>query len=192
LRRFIARHVLFYRGGEAVEILQALTKEGTPEMQQTAAWLLKSISADVTVRLAPDPDNWVCTRCFIRCQAYHLSWNPLSTYYGCRACKRSYGLVYSPQGIVCVLDAGWPEKYRQQNKSLQVNWLRVRTIFDFDYVEIIQATDEDVERFAVQVGNDIDPLREANYSKIPCTINQDCHLSENTKRVLDSIFGVMD
>ena len=119
-------------------------------------------------------------------------WNPLSTYYGCRACKRSYGLAYSPQGIVCVLDAGWKEKYGQQEEILRVNWLMVRTIFDFDYVEIIQATDEDMERFAVQVGNDTDPTREANYSKIPCTINKDCQLSENTKRVLDSIFCVIE
>jgi hypothetical protein len=192
LRRFIARHVLFYRGGEAVELLQTLSGEGTPEMQQIAAWLLRSISVEVTERLAPEPESWVCTRCFSRCHAFHLLWNPLSSYYGCRACKRSYGLAYSPQGIVCVLEADWREKYGQQDKLLRVNWLMVRTIFDFDYVEIIQATDEEVERFAVQVGNDTDPTREGNYSQIPCSINKACHLSENTKRVLDSTFGVID
>jgi hypothetical protein len=31
-------------------------------------------------------------------------------------------------------------------------------LFDFDRVEIQQATDEEVERFAVQVGNDTDEL----------------------------------
>lgn len=59
-------------------------------------------------------------------------------------------------------------------------------------MEIIQATDEDVERFAIQVGNDTDSSRQGNYAKMPYTLNKDCQLSENTKRVLDSMFGVID
>jgi len=56
-------------------------------------------------------------------------------------------------------------------------------------VNIIQATDEEVERFAVQVGNDIDPFRKPRYKEMPCLIDTDCDLSENTWRILQQMFG---
>jgi hypothetical protein len=75
---------------------------------------------------------------------------------------------------------------------LRVNWLVRRALFDFDWVEIIQATDEDVERFAVQVGNDTDPVRELRYQQMKCTIGPECKLSENTLRILDKMFGEVE
>jgi hypothetical protein len=59
-------------------------------------------------------------------------------------------------------------------------------------VEIIQASDEDIERFAVQVGNDTDPLRQPRYRQLHCRIGLTCHLSENSLRVLQSVFGVVE
>jgi hypothetical protein len=56
---------------------------------------------------------------------------------------------------------------------------------------IIHASDEEVERFAVQVGNDTDPVRQARYPKTVCTLNPDNDLSENTRRILVRTFGVM-
>ena len=56
-------------------------------------------------------------------------------------------------------------------------------------MEIIQATDEEVERFAVQVGNDTDPYREPRYEQMQCSVDPKCQLSENTLRILESIFG---
>ena len=44
---------------------------------------------------------------------------------------------------------------------LRVNWLTYFQPFDFVQVEIHNASDEDVERFAVQMGNDTDPIRQA-------------------------------
>ena len=77
----------------------------------------------------------------------------------------------------------------QQNSVLRVNWLSRRALFDFDEVEIIQATDEEVERFAVQVGNDTDPLRRSRYKWMRCVVRPPCRLSENTLRILGSIFA---
>jgi len=53
----------------------------------------------------------------------------------------------------------------------------------------VQASDEEVERFAVQVGNDTDPLRRSRYKWMHCVVGPDCHLSENTLRILGSIFA---
>ena len=80
------------------------------------------------------------------------------------------------------------EKF-QQNGILRVNWLEHRHLFDFDEVQIVQATDEDVERFAVQVGNDTDPTRKPRYPKMRCVILPECKLSENTMRILERMFG---
>ena len=92
--------------------------------------------------------------------------------------------------IVAVLDAGWEsERERPQKDLLRVNWLRRQTLFDFDQIQIVQATDEDVERFAAQIGNDTDSWRRSHYRQMSCLINPGCQLSENTLRILQNMFG---
>ena len=56
-------------------------------------------------------------------------------------------------------------------------------------LEIVRATDEEVERFAVQVGNDTDSVRRPRYPHIRCTIAPECSLSTNTLRILRNSFG---
>ncbi|MCB0195031.1 MAG: hypothetical protein KDJ65_23990 [Anaerolineae bacterium] len=56
-------------------------------------------------------------------------------------------------------------------------------------VEIIQASNEEIERFAVQVGNDTDETRRHQYKKMECFVPSDCGLSANTIRIVQSIFG---
>ena len=92
--------------------------------------------------------------------------------------------------VVAVLDVGWTvETQNQEENLLRVNWLQRQELFDFDWVEIIQATDEDVEDFAMQVGNDTDDWRTSRYRQMRCLISADCKLSENTMRILRDLFG---
>jgi hypothetical protein len=92
--------------------------------------------------------------------------------------------------IVAVLDAGWAgETERPHRDLLRINWLQRQTLFDFDQVEIVRASDEDVERFAAQVGNDTDSWRQARYRQMHCLIRPGCQLSENTVRILRALFG---
>ena len=187
--RFIARHLLLFRGGEVIETLQTIASDHASDIQHIATWLIKSIGAETSQRLGAEPKNWLCLRCFIRCDAHYLSWKQILIYYGCRACRRSWGLIYWPQDVICTLGSDWIETYRQHNNRFQVNWFKHQTLFDFDNIEIIEATDEEVERFAVQVGNDTDPQRKAKYGKAHCKIDANCQLSENSRRILESIFG---
>jgi hypothetical protein len=76
-----------------------------------------------------------------------------------------------------------------QQDIVQVNWLARRSLFDFNEVMIIQATDEEVERFAVQVGNDTDPYRRTRYKQMLCMVSTACSLSPNTLRILQHTFG---
>lgn len=45
------------------------------------------------------------------------------------------------------------------------------------------------ERFAVQVGNDTDPVRRPTYAQMRCLVSPECGLSENTMRILQRTFG---
>jgi hypothetical protein len=189
LKRFIARHVLFYRGGEAGEILIKVAQDSSSAVQEVSLWLLQSISADTTGRLA-QVNHWACPQCLTCCGAHslELKWQPDLLFYGCRVCRRSSGLLSCPKGIVAVLDNRWTKKYELREGCLRVNWISHRELFDLDQVEIIRATDEEVERFAVQLGNDTDPVRRPRYEQLPCIIGPDCRLSENSIRILASIF----
>jgi hypothetical protein len=109
--------------------------------------------------------------------------------YGCRTCGQDQAVLDDVARIIVVLDAGWAGTQRQRQGILYVNWLQRRSLFDFGAVEIIEATDQDVERFAVQIGNDTDPLRRRRYPRMTCLIRSDCHLSENSLRILRRIFG---
>jgi hypothetical protein len=91
--------------------------------------------------------------------------------------------------VTAVLDNQAQAETSQNGQVLQANWLIRRQLFDFDAVKIIQATDEDVERFAVQVGNDTDPRRQGRYKDMRCVVSSDCELSENTMRILERTFG---
>lgn len=92
--------------------------------------------------------------------------------------------------VVAVLDAGWAEEaQRQHSDLLRVNWLKRQSLFDFDWIEIVQATDEDVQRFIAQVDNDTDNWRLAHYRQMRCLIGPDCELSEDTIRTLRTMFG---
>ena len=75
--------------------------------------------------------------------------------------------------------------------SFYVNWLIKRELFDFDSVEIKQATDEDIERFVVQVGNDTDLTRKTLYKQMDCIIYPTCQPSPGIIRMLERAFGTV-
>ena len=91
--------------------------------------------------------------------------------------------------VVVVLDNRVGPRQVETEDQLRVNWFQHQALFDFDQVEIVAASDEQVERFAVKVGNDTDPIRKSYYQSMACSIDATCNLSENTVRVLDNIFG---
>ena len=192
--RFIARHALVRLGGEATGALRkmALAEPGT--WQQPVVWLLTNIEQETTHWLAWRLAYLLCPQCltrFGRCSV-SLSWGIKFTYYGCRGCGQSREFLEGIYQVVAVLDAAWQEPQRQQAEVLRVNWLIRRTLFDFDRVEIIQATDEEVERFAVQAGNDTNPWRQQRYQQVQCLVGPSCHLSQNTLRILERMFGTVE
>jgi hypothetical protein len=174
-------------GGEVIPSLQSIASSKKGPFQPIATQLLQDIAEDTTARLGNQAQHCLCLACLTRYKAHEITltaWKS-ATYYGCRTCGKSRDLFRGK--VVAVLDASAEAIW--QKDSLYINWLRRRDLFDFDEVQIIQATDEAVERFAVQVGNDTDPLRQAHYEHMTCTVQRNCRLSENTIRILEHTFG---
>ena len=174
-------------GGEAVPFLKDLI--ASTHHESIATELLKAIARKTTEHWGERVSQFVCPSCLTRYKAHKVLLESLDylTYYGCRICGQSREGLEGR--LVAVLDSRMDSERVQQNGTWRVNWLVRRTLFDFDQVEIVQATDEDVERFVVQVGNDTDEFRRSRYREMACTIVPDCRLSENTLRILKSTFG---
>jgi len=98
-------------------------------------------------------------------------------------------LVERPGEVVAVLDETMAAAGVEEGGVLRANWLERREPFDFDAVQIANATDAEVERFAMAVGNDMDEVRRERYALLRCEVAPECRLSEHTLRVLRSTFG---
>ncbi len=159
-------------------------------VHQITASLLKEIREDTRHHLADRDDNVYCARCLTHIVPHYadqLSLKNKLTHYGCRLCHNSSDVLQG-KTMKVVLDNGSEVMLIEEDRII-INWLVNRRIFDFERVEIIQATDEEVERFAVQVGNDTDAFRRERYQTMLCFVETGCDLSPNTIRILKQTFG---
>jgi len=150
--------------------------------------LARDIAEDTRQTLRHQVGRLLCPRCLTRCVALEIGgWLNKISYYGCRTCSQS--LEFLEGRVVAVLDERMDGAPQVADGTIYLNWLARRSLFDFEAVEIRQAGDEEIERFAVQVGNDTDPYRQPHYAKMACTVSPDANLSPNTLRILESRFG---
>lgn len=92
--------------------------------------------------------------------------------------------------VVAVLDAGWDgESQRVNHDKLRVNWLNRPNLFDFDWIEIVDATDADVVRFTQQISQDDDSWRAIRYPQMVCVVDPQAGLSAGTMAQLRDMFG---
>ena len=179
-------------GGATVPTLEKLVAK-QPRLSKLTRQLLHDIGTKTTDQLGSRVSNLLCSYCLTRFQSQNVDIPGLledinTPYIGCRICHQSQSYIECEK-VVALLDNEIHQKQLLRGRILHVNWLKRRTSFDFDWAEIVQATDEDVERFAVQVGNDTDSKRGLWYRKMYCFVSPNCQLSENTMRILHRMFG---
>lgn len=136
--------------------------------------------------------NRLCPFCLTRCvptREYAITSTDRITEYSCRNCGQKEEFLDWAGPVEVVLDHQMTTDILETQGVLRINWLPRRALFDFDRVSILQATDEEVERFAILVGNDTDEYRKPHYKTMPCTASSTCSLSENTLRILRHTFG---
>ena len=179
---------LWALGGAAMPGLRKLFEDKKAPLQPIIKQLMMDIAADTTDRLRDQPWQSLCPHCLLGCieHTVSLSWRKSLSYYGCRNCHQSREFLQGQ--AVAVLDQNWSEGYTQKKGIIAINWLKYRRLFDFNEVYIGQATDEDVERLAVQVGNDTDEWRKPCYAQMRCLVSLEASLSENTMRILRRTF----
>ncbi len=192
IERFIAGYLLVETGGEAVDELATLTNTITSPFRWKAHALLLGIKQDTTARLGTKTTYLLCPQCLTFCDKHTalIEGETSITYYGCRTCCQSR--EFWAGQVIAVLDTELANEPVHANRITRLNWLTRRELFDFHAIEIVNATDEDVERFAVQVGNDTDPFRAPRYKVMQCTINPKVKLSENSVRILRRTFGTVE
>lgn len=178
-------------GGKIVPSLQN-TGKNNQALQQVMGQLLFDIGQATTKQLKRHASELLCTSCLVYCSAHKIdaSWHMPVTYYGCRACGQSQEFFeVKKRKVIAVLDDTSSQKITETETMIRVNWLSHRKVFDFDKVEIYQVMDKEAELFAIQMGNDTDPIRCSRYKTMICDLAADCKLSENTMRILQRTFG---
>ncbi len=177
-------------GGAIMPALQALVRENDG-LHDALIEMVRNIAETTQRQLGGRAEHLLCPACLAYFGAHRaeLPRQFDETYYGCRVCHQSREFIDCSQGVMAVLDAGWTDVQALRDGLLRINWSVCRALFDFDWVEIIRATDKDVEQFAMQVGNDTDPFRKPRYAQMRCAVNPACDLSENTLRILENTFG---
>ncbi|MCC6444921.1 MAG: hypothetical protein IT210_15865 [Armatimonadetes bacterium] len=188
-----AHYALTLRGGQAVAPL--LEAEENFQWDQNDAqvrlWIkrtLKRIGQETSRRLSRKASSLLCPHCLTRYRRFKARLGGLfrAAYWGCRTCQDSKDFLECPDAVA-LLDAAAGPDLARDGKSLLVNWLARGDLFDFDRILIRNASDAQIERFAVQAGNDMDSFRRERYREMPCTV--ECPITQNTRRILDSIFG---
>ncbi len=178
-------------GGEIVSpLVSDIVDKKIQALRPLTVQLMKDIGEITTNKYSDKTLNLLCPHCFTRYTSLQVQVSRIKTpitYCGCRICNQSR--EYFEVQVVAVLNNITDQLKSEQNGNLRINWSIHRKLFDFDKIEIVKATDQDVELFAVQAGNDTDPFRQTRYKEIECTILPECELTENTIRVLQRIFG---
>ena len=174
---------------EIVPVLQSVAANKKHPTQSLARRLLNDL-IETTQPLQDHLPQLLCRHCWHHFTDHTVSLSPLesTSYFGCRACHRTQEYVTTSH-IIVVLDEMMDADYRLTEQEFRINWLSSRTLFDFDEVEIGQITDEAVERFVVQLGNDTDPVRASTYVHMRCTFRTGHNLTENTLRLLKQRFA---
>lgn len=179
-------------GVETIPTLETIAANTLNGLHLVALQLLKDVAEETREKFGYRTRQVWCPHCFTffgRHQITPLFLQPVF-YYGCRNCHQSQ--TYLEGQVVMVLDDDMTTEYLQRNGRIQINWFHSRQLFDFEQVEIVNTTDEDVERFAVQVGNDTDVSRNKHYKRMICVVSSDCKLTDNTQKVLKQTFGQLE
>ena len=179
--------------GRAIAYLREAVLNEKSELSPVIIQLLDDILQIVSSRLKRENVRLFCRNCLTNYDIHNirLAGRGSFSYYGCRICQESWNYL-AVNKVVALLDAEHQEGKYQENDLLLINWSVERRLFDFDEIIIVQASDEDVERFAVQIGNDTDGIRKPIYKDIRCTISPGCKLSENTLRILRRMIGQVE
>ncbi|HEX2987774.1 MAG TPA: hypothetical protein VHS06_06335 [Chloroflexota bacterium] len=186
-----ACHALLRADGAAVGPLLAQLQERDPELRQTAAHLLRRIAANTSPHFAADTAGLFCPRCLtvFHANRIRLGRTETITIHGCRSCYQRESAIVRPQQIIAVLDEHMDNDAECVDGTLRANAFVRDGSFDFDAVEIIGASHQQIERFVRLIADDKDALRRANYRGVRVLVRDTCRLTEYSLWLLKKVLG---
>jgi len=171
----------------AVEPLVARLNDGDYAVREAAREGLWAIAG----ALDPQASSLLCRKHWTRTEkcVVHEEETKRVYYWGCRVCRSAGLLVPGAGESVAVLDRRMDVAGELSDGVFRGNWLRRVSLLDFDRVEIIDATDDEVERLCVQVMSDTDQHQTGRYRAMRCAVSPECGLSAATINMLRNAFG---
>jgi HEAT repeat protein len=171
----------------AIKPLKESLEDKDSSVCQTTSRALNSIYQ----RVKPQLNEMMCNIHFTRFETREVNNGRVGKahYVACRICGKAEQARFGVREIIALLDERMEEEFVCNDGIAKINWLTRDALFDFDRVEIVKASDDDVERFCLQVENDKDNFRNRGYRKMLCLVSPQCHLIENTMRILSLTFG---
>jgi hypothetical protein len=162
-------------------------KDGSSKLRSTSRAALDAIWQVTEARM----NSLICPEHLTRFQKRKAG-IPILTrvaYSACPICGRAWPVVEANE-VVAVLDSRSSSEQTKEGVALRVNWLVRKQMFDFDRVEIAQASDEEVQRFLGLLRSD--HQLQARCKQLLCRVGEECSLSENTRRLLMNAFDLTD
>ncbi|OPZ85990.1 MAG: putative lyase [bacterium ADurb.Bin429] len=187
VRTAACRALRMLKAVQATDILMSMVYDNTPESRELAFDTL----LEMKEVLEPCAHSFYCEACLARFiwKRAEVRGMGQAPYLVCRQCGKSAYALSDVNLVVAVLDHTLREPYRMDGTTARIHALAREDLFDFDAVEILRATDYEVERFCMRVGNDLDDERVRRYRQLLCQVWNHAALSESTVNVLRSMFG---
>jgi HEAT repeat protein len=158
------------------------------EVRKAAAESLRTLSA----ALEPRVPAMLCGTCLTR-----FAMRPAPGRLGaglrmpvCRRCGKASEAIAGVPVVIAVLDSDMEADRQLAPLALHVNCLRHAELFDFDEVHVGRATEEEIERFCVRLGNDLDGQRRVRYRGMRAAVRPAAALSVRARHMLSDVFRV--
>lgn len=142
---------------------------------------------NICKRIASFYPHIICKICFHRFKFYPFNTSSFlseHSYCVCRNC-RSIEFIHPVKKIIAVFDKTM-QNYTHENSNLYVNWLSIKKPFDFNEVQVLNASDFDISEFIMKIRNDMDREFVRQYKNIRVVVK--CELSQNSKNLLKNTF----
>jgi hypothetical protein len=161
----------------------------------TALWRIRGCAAYLR-RVLRERITWLaCGDCLARLEKRSLPGCPVK-YHVCRKCHRVYdaGERWGYwRRIVAVLDRNWKgdqAPHPEDSNVLCVSGLTRGVAMDADSIEIVDASDEQIERFVMSVHNDTDEYRRTLYPRLVCHVAPHIPSTQTVNRLRETFADV--
>lgn len=154
---------------------------------------IKKALVEAYNEFTPKSDDFLCLHHFTRFTKYthqdiKVGLFKNLPYYGCRICGRTIHALTDIHEVVAVLDLNMHSPAMLEDGVFEVNYIKHNDLFDFDKVEIVNASDSIFDSFTKKLALNSNQFLLKKCNEIECVIHNNCGLSPGNIEIAESIF----